>query len=44
MCVCVCVCSGMGGLYVLDENGDRDVNFSVIYTTTNNEVSFDPQL
>ncbi|XP_062335053.1 guanylyl cyclase C isoform X2 [Osmerus eperlanus] len=28
---------GMGGLYVLDENGDRDVNFSVIYTTTNNE-------
>uniref|UniRef100_A0A8K9V9D8 Guanylyl cyclase C n=1 Tax=Oncorhynchus mykiss TaxID=8022 RepID=A0A8K9V9D8_ONCMY len=25
---------GMGGYYVLDENGDRDVNFSVIYTST----------
>uniref|UniRef100_A0A8C7FWX6 Guanylate cyclase n=1 Tax=Oncorhynchus kisutch TaxID=8019 RepID=A0A8C7FWX6_ONCKI len=25
---------GMGGHYVLDENGDRDVNFSVIYTST----------
>ncbi|CDR00381.1 unnamed protein product [Oncorhynchus mykiss] len=24
----------MGGYYVLDENGDRDVNFSVIYTST----------
>ncbi|XP_047426766.1 guanylyl cyclase C [Mugil cephalus] len=25
---------GMGGHYVLDEYGDRDVNFSVIYTST----------
>ncbi|KAL0992954.1 hypothetical protein UPYG_G00101430 [Umbra pygmaea] len=24
---------GMGGHYVLDENGDREVNFSVIYTS-----------
>lgn len=32
---CVCVCqSGMGGHYVLDEYGDRDVNFSIIYTST----------
>uniref|UniRef100_A0A674BSL2 Guanylyl cyclase C n=1 Tax=Salmo trutta TaxID=8032 RepID=A0A674BSL2_SALTR len=28
------LCAGMGGHYVLDENGDRDVNFSVIYTST----------
>uniref|UniRef100_A0A6Q2XZ32 Guanylate cyclase n=1 Tax=Esox lucius TaxID=8010 RepID=A0A6Q2XZ32_ESOLU len=27
---------GQGGHYVLDENGDRDVNFSVIYTSTVN--------
>uniref|UniRef100_A0A669AXC7 Guanylate cyclase n=1 Tax=Oreochromis niloticus TaxID=8128 RepID=A0A669AXC7_ORENI len=27
--------SGMGGHYVLDEYGDRDVNFSVIYTSAN---------
>ncbi|XP_003976359.1 heat-stable enterotoxin receptor [Takifugu rubripes] len=25
---------GMGGYYVLDEYGDRDVNFSIIYTST----------
>uniref|UniRef100_A0A3P8ZQK7 Guanylate cyclase n=1 Tax=Esox lucius TaxID=8010 RepID=A0A3P8ZQK7_ESOLU len=32
---------GQGGHYVLDENGDRDVNFSVIYTSTvNNRVSY----
>lgn len=24
----------MGGHYVLDEYGDRDVNFSIIYTST----------
>nr|XP_020443480.1 heat-stable enterotoxin receptor-like [Monopterus albus] len=28
---------GMGGHYVLDEYGDRDVNFSVIYTTVTGE-------
>lgn len=28
------VSSGMGGHYVLDEYGDRDVNFSIIYTST----------
>uniref|UniRef100_A0A3Q2VQA7 Guanylate cyclase n=1 Tax=Haplochromis burtoni TaxID=8153 RepID=A0A3Q2VQA7_HAPBU len=27
--------SGMGGHYVLDEYGDRDVNFSIIYTSAN---------
>ncbi len=33
--VCVYVCfTGMGGHYVLDEHGDRDVNFSIIYTST----------
>uniref|UniRef100_A0A3Q2VQS4 Guanylate cyclase n=1 Tax=Haplochromis burtoni TaxID=8153 RepID=A0A3Q2VQS4_HAPBU len=26
---------GMGGHYVLDEYGDRDVNFSIIYTSAN---------
>lgn len=25
--------AGMGGHYVLDEYGDRDVNFSIIYTS-----------
>ncbi|KAI4889235.1 hypothetical protein NFI96_019827 [Prochilodus magdalenae] len=25
---------GMGGRYVLDEHGDRDVNFSLVYTTS----------
>lgn len=30
-----CVChAGMGGYYVLDEYGDRDANFSIIYTST----------
>lgn len=29
-----CVChAGMGGYYVLDEYGDRDANFSIIYTS-----------
>uniref|UniRef100_A0AAX7T3Q2 Guanylate cyclase n=1 Tax=Astatotilapia calliptera TaxID=8154 RepID=A0AAX7T3Q2_ASTCA len=27
--------AGMGGHYVLDEYGDRDVNFSIIYTSAN---------
>lgn len=32
---CVCIChTGMGGHYVLDKYGDRDVNFSIIYTST----------
>lgn len=31
----LCVQAGMGGHYVLDEYGDRDVNFSVIYTSAN---------
>lgn len=37
VCVCVCVCllqAGMAGSYVLDEYGDRDVNFSMIFTST----------
>lgn len=32
--VCVSPHAGMGGHYVLDEYGDRDVNFSIIYTST----------
>ncbi|KAM8723242.1 guanylyl cyclase C [Acanthopagrus schlegelii] len=28
---------GMGGHYVLDEYGDRDVNFSIIYTSKDNK-------
>ncbi|XP_072531268.1 guanylyl cyclase C [Salminus brasiliensis] len=28
---------GMGGHYELDENGDRDTNFSVMYTTSTNQ-------
>lgn len=33
--LCVCLLqTGMGGHYVLDEYGDRDVNFSMIYTST----------
>lgn len=31
--------TGSAGEYKLDEYGDRDVVFSVIYTNTNNEVS-----
>lgn len=37
VCLCACVCllqAGMGGHYVLDEYGDRDANFSMIYTST----------
>lgn len=31
---CLCLLhAGMGGHYVLDEYGDRDVNFSFIYTS-----------
>uniref|UniRef100_A0A8C7QD56 Guanylate cyclase n=1 Tax=Oncorhynchus mykiss TaxID=8022 RepID=A0A8C7QD56_ONCMY len=29
---------GIAGHYKLDDHGDRDVNFSVIYTTTDNKV------
>lgn len=31
--------TGIAGEYLLDEHGDRDVVFSLIYTNTNNEVS-----
>lgn len=31
--------TGIAGEYILDEYGDRDVVFSLIYTNTNNEVS-----
>lgn len=31
--------TGIAGDYILDEHGDRDVVFSLIYTNTNNEVS-----
>lgn len=31
--------TGIAGEYMLDEYGDRDVVFSLIYTNTNNEVS-----
>lgn len=31
-------CSGLAGNYKLDVHGDRDVVFSVIYTTTDNKV------
>lgn len=31
--------TGIAGDYMLDEHGDRDVVFSLIYTNTNNEVS-----
>lgn len=31
--------TGIAGDYMLDEYGDRDVVFSVIYTNTKNEVS-----
>lgn len=30
--------TGIAGDYTLDEHGDRDVVFSVIYTNINNEV------
>lgn len=33
------VMTGIAGDYILDEHGDRDVVFSLIYTNTNNEVS-----
>uniref|UniRef100_A0A3Q3VWV4 Guanylate cyclase n=1 Tax=Mola mola TaxID=94237 RepID=A0A3Q3VWV4_MOLML len=32
---------GMGGHYVLDEYGDRDVNFSIIYTSLVQSLIFD---
>lgn len=32
--MCLCLHAGMGGHYVLDKYGDRDVNFSIIYTST----------
>ena len=32
-------CPGKGGTYKLDEHGDRDVTFSVIYTTKNHKVT-----
>uniref|UniRef100_A0A672FP54 Guanylate cyclase n=1 Tax=Salarias fasciatus TaxID=181472 RepID=A0A672FP54_SALFA len=35
---------GTAGYYKLDQYGDRDVNFSVIYTTTNNKVLVSPFL
>lgn len=31
-------CSGIAGSYKLDQHGDRDVNLSIIYTTTDNKV------
>lgn len=31
--------TGIAGEYMLDEYGDRDVVFSLIYTNTNNEVN-----
>ena len=34
-------CPGIGGTYKLDEHGDRDVNFSVIYTTETKKVTDD---
>uniref|UniRef100_A0A3Q2VQC8 Guanylate cyclase n=1 Tax=Haplochromis burtoni TaxID=8153 RepID=A0A3Q2VQC8_HAPBU len=36
--------SGMGGHYVLDEYGDRDVNFSIIYTSYKTLLLFDTSL
>uniref|UniRef100_A0A3B4H991 Guanylyl cyclase C n=1 Tax=Pundamilia nyererei TaxID=303518 RepID=A0A3B4H991_9CICH len=35
---------GMGGHYVLDEYGDRDVNFSIIYTSYKTLLLFDTSL
>uniref|UniRef100_A0A669DTG4 Guanylate cyclase n=1 Tax=Oreochromis niloticus TaxID=8128 RepID=A0A669DTG4_ORENI len=34
--------TGIAGEYALDEYGDRDVAFSIIYTTSDNKVSFSP--
>uniref|UniRef100_A0A3P8QGQ1 Guanylate cyclase n=1 Tax=Astatotilapia calliptera TaxID=8154 RepID=A0A3P8QGQ1_ASTCA len=34
--------TGIAGNYTLDKYGDRDVAFSIIYTTTDNKVSFSP--
>lgn len=31
--------AGLSERYVLDEHGDRDVNFSLMYTTTGMEVN-----
>lgn len=36
--------TGIAGDYMLDEYGDRDVVFSLIYTNTDNEVSHKPDL
>uniref|UniRef100_A0A8C8JRN7 Guanylate cyclase n=1 Tax=Oncorhynchus tshawytscha TaxID=74940 RepID=A0A8C8JRN7_ONCTS len=36
--VYMCFHKGIAGHYKLDDHGDRDVNFSVIYTTTDNKV------
>lgn len=33
------VFSGMGGHYELDDSGDRDLNLSVVYTTSSYKVS-----
>uniref|UniRef100_A0A8C7WHC1 Guanylate cyclase n=1 Tax=Oncorhynchus mykiss TaxID=8022 RepID=A0A8C7WHC1_ONCMY len=35
--LCMCFHAGIAGHYKLDDYGDRDVNFSVIYTTTDNK-------
>uniref|UniRef100_A0A8C8G6G3 Guanylate cyclase n=1 Tax=Oncorhynchus tshawytscha TaxID=74940 RepID=A0A8C8G6G3_ONCTS len=36
--VVLCFHAGIAGHYKLDDYGDRDVNFSVIYTTTDNKL------
>uniref|UniRef100_A0A8C7WKA6 Guanylate cyclase n=1 Tax=Oncorhynchus mykiss TaxID=8022 RepID=A0A8C7WKA6_ONCMY len=36
--LCMCFHAGIAGHYKLDDYGDRDVNFSVIYTTTDNKL------
>ena len=46
--ICLCMklflwfCSGSAGHYRLDQHGDRDVNFSVIYTTNEDKVIIMP--
>lgn len=35
----MCITTGIAGDYMLDEYGDRDVVFSLIYTNTDNKVS-----